>query len=171
MSFCTACGSEKLDSAQFCTNCGASTAVAMSKLPEPTASQSLWYVTVAGQSTGPLNEDAVRAMVLQQQIGPVDGVRAEGCEIWVPVTQSKFAPLVAQQTNLNRLTASTCPRCGAAMAVVIRRSTLGLVLVVLGICLTPLFGLGIPIFIVGYIMRFSGKGQAAYQCPRCNYSS
>jgi len=67
--------------------------------------------------------------------------------------------------------AGTCPRCSTAMAVVIKRSGLGLALIILGIILTPVVGIGIPIFIVGYVMRFSGKGRACYRCPRCNYSS
>src|SRR5262245_46226901 len=69
------------------------------------------------------------------------------------------------------LSAGICPTCRAAMAVVIKRSGLGLALVILGIALTPVFGFGIPIFIVGYLMRFGGKGRACYRCPRCNYST
>ncbi|MBI1763822.1 MAG: zinc ribbon domain-containing protein [Acidobacteria bacterium] len=77
---------------------------------------------------------------------------------------------MVEQANLARLAASTCPNCSAAMAVVIKRSGLGLALVILGVALTP-FLIGIPLFIAGYMLRFGGKGRACYRCPRCNYSS
>jgi hypothetical protein len=71
----------------------------------------------------------------------------------------------------HRITSTTCPRCGAGMAVVIRRSGLGLALIVIGLLTTPLFCIGVPIFAVGFVMRFSGKGRAVYQCPGCNYTT
>src|SRR5262245_37785394 len=69
------------------------------------------------------------------------------------------------------LSAGIGPTCRAAMAVVTKRFGLGLALVILGMALTPVFGFRMPIFIVGYLMRFGGKGRACYRCPRCNYST
>jgi uncharacterized membrane protein YvbJ len=87
------------------------------------------------------------------------------------ISSSKFSGTAVQQVNAERIAASRCPRCGVGMAVVIKRSRFGLALVILGILLTPAFGIGIPIFVVGYLMRWGGKGRACYQCPGCNYST
>jgi len=37
------------------------------------------------------------------------------------------------------------------MAVVLQRSKAGLVLIIIGLLTTPLFGIGVPIFVVGFI--------------------
>jgi predicted RNA-binding Zn-ribbon protein involved in translation (DUF1610 family) len=110
-------------------------------------------------------------MILQRQISVNDSVAVQGSNNWIPVSQSVFAPHVAQQLNIDRMASSTCPQCGAGMAVVIKRSGLGLALIIIGVVLTPAFGIGIPIWIAGMIIRWGGKGQAAYRCPRCNFST
>ena len=84
---------------------------------------------------------------------------------------SHFAVGAAAAALHQRIAANACPRCGTGMAVVIKRSKMGLVLVIVGLVTTPAFGIGLPIFIVGYIMRWGGKGRAAYQCPGCNYAA
>ena len=39
------------------------------------------------------------------------------------------------------------------MAVVLQRSKAGLVLIIIGLLTTSLFGIGVPIFVVGFILR------------------
>jgi ribosomal protein S27AE len=133
-------------------------------------SAATWHVTFAtGQTGGPFTEDEIRSMIARQQIKITDSVIATGGATWVPITQSPFARYIVTQATVDRLAASTCPQCGAAMAVVLQRSKAGLVLVIIGLITTPLFGIGIPIFIVGFILRWGFKPKAKYQCPRCNY--
>jgi hypothetical protein len=172
MGFCINCGTPVPEMAQFCTNCGTKTSTATVAQNQPGGLDALYYVAYAtGQTGGPFTEEAVRNLITQQQVKVTDSIRPNTSDAWMPMVRSKFAPLVAQQANLDRLAVSTCPRCAAGMVVVIKRSKAGLVLVILGLALTPLFGLGIPIFIVGFIMRWGGKGQAAYRCPNCNYAT
>jgi uncharacterized membrane protein YvbJ len=87
-----------------------------------------------------------------------------------PVQQPVMQPAV--------LRPSACPKCNApGMVVVIKRSTVGFVLVVLGIGLTPFtfssdyLYIGTLIFVVGFIIRWGGKGQPGYRRPVCNYQS
>jgi len=181
MASCTNCRSLIPESAEFCTACGTkisiespanSTALQEPSNLSPVAPQILYHIANAtGQSMGPFNEDVIRSLIVQQRVTIKDSVRPAGGSNWIPITQSKFAHLVAGQATLNRLGASTCPACGAGLVVQIKRPGLGLVLIIIGVCLTPLFGIGIPIWIVGVIIRFGGKGKAVYRCARCNYSS
>ena len=178
MGFCVTCGSALPPTGRFCTTCGAASAAATLPVQAQfTAPQfaapvrGLYHVSYAsGQTAGPVTEDTIRTMIAQQQIHATDSIQLDGSNCWLPVAQSYFAPLFGQQPIVPRAVLNTCPGCGAPMAVVIKRSKGGLALVVIGICLIP-FIIGIPIFIVGYIMRFGGKGKAGYQCPRCNYAT
>lgn len=177
MGFCTSCGSTTNDEARFCEKCGV--VVVSKSIVETTQAKTIevvapsaatWHVTFAtGQTGGPFTEDEIRSMIARQQIKITDSVIATGGATWVPITQSPFARYIVTQATVDRLAASTCPQCGAAMAVVLQRSKAGLVLVIIGLITTPLFGIGIPIFIVGFILRWGFKPKAKYQCPRCNY--
>ena len=120
---------------------------------------------------GPLTRADVLQLIGRGELGPADSVRLASSQQWTPLLRSEFETEVAAESTRAKLAASTCPRCGAGMAVTIKRSGFGLFLVILGMALTPVFGCGIPIFIVGYIMRFSGQGTAIYICPQCNYKS
>ncbi len=164
---CTNCGASVVEWAQFCQGCGEKTATVDAE------QVTRFFVALAstGQTIGPIEHDAIKALIDQQQVRLSDSIRAEGSDTWTPILQSPFASLVSQRANLDRLAASSCPRCGAAMAVVMRRSKVGLVLVIIGLLTTPLFGIGIPIFVVGFILRWGLKGKATYQCPRCNYAT
>lgn len=186
MAFCTKCGTAISDSASLCNTCAA---VTTGQPPPPqafalTGSSSaaavavapagpLYYVSTygTGHVSGPFTDDTLRSLIVQQQVTIRDAIAVQGSQVWMPITQTNFGVLATQQANLGRIAASTCPRCGAGMAVVIKRSGLGLALVIIGIALTPAFGIGIPIFIVGYLLRWGGKGTAAYRCPQCNYST
>lgn len=183
MPFCGSCGSVIAGSDQFCTRCGTGTAPqappasAMVALSSPQGQslvvpEALYHVAYStGQVAGPFGEEAIKLLIIQQQLKIHDSIKPQNSDAWVPILQSKFGSLVTQQTGLNRLAANTCPRCSAAMAVAIKRSGLGLVLIIVGLVLTPAFGIGIPIWIIGFIIRFGGKGTAIYRCARCNYAS
>jgi predicted RNA-binding Zn-ribbon protein involved in translation (DUF1610 family) len=105
-------------------------------------------------------------MIARQQIKITDSVVLSGGSIWIPITQSPFARDIVTQASVDRLAASTCPRCGAAMAVVMKKSTLATILILVGI-ISSIFLIGIILIVIGVIMR--RKGKVAYQCPRCNY--
>jgi predicted RNA-binding Zn-ribbon protein involved in translation (DUF1610 family) len=127
----------------------------------------VWHVTYAtGQTGGPFTEDEVIAKIARQEIKITDSVAAAGSDRWVPITQSPFARYIVSQASMDRLTASTCPRCGAAMVVVSRSSSMGTILIIVGIICT-VFVIGIFLIIIGVMMR--RKQRVAYQCPRCNY--
>src|SRR5579872_127438 len=176
MTACTTCGGALAEGTSHCSTCGTmETALALPPPPPlvPFAIPEIrYYVTWAhGERGGPFTEDTIKLLIAQQRLKITDAVQAEGATQWIPIAQSKFASLVAQRATITRLASSTCPMCGANMAVVIKRSGLGLAPVILGIVLTPVCGIGIPLWIVGYTMRWGGKGKAAYRCPRCQYVS
>jgi hypothetical protein len=180
--FCSKCGSPVSDSHQTCQSCGSN----LSSQPlvlapsRPTAAVSvaaapsgvLYHVSspMSGQVSGPFNETAIQSLIAQHQIGINDSIAVHGTNTWIPITQSKFSYLVTQHTSVGRVAASTCPHCGAGMAVVIKRSGLGLALIIAGVVLTPVI-VGVPIWIIGMIIRWGGKGTAAYRCPRCNFAT
>jgi hypothetical protein len=183
VAFCTKCGTAIPDSASLCALCAA---VTSGQQPPPafayqpqsaaaaaTAPAVLYYVSTfaTGQVTGPFSEEAVHSLIVQQRITINDSVAQQGSQIWMPVMQSRFAALVSQQANLNRIAASTCPRCSAGMVVIIKRSGLGLGLFIAGLALTPVFGIGLPLLIIGLVLRWGTPGTAAYRCPRCNFST
>ena len=173
MSACTNCGTETVAQTKFCGNCGTTltssavvttpSAPTIEVMPPPPT----WYVTFAtGQRGGPFSEDQVRSMIASQQIKITDSVVMAGGSNWVPITQSPFARHIASQASVDRLAASTCPRCGAAMAVVSKRSTMGTLLIFVRI-ITSIALIGIVLIIIGLGMR--RKLKVSYQCPRCNY--
>lgn len=123
------------------------------------------------QVTGPFTEEQIKEFIVERRLTANDAVRSEDTDTWVPILNSPFGQLLAEQINATRLAATTCPHCNAALVVTIKRSGWGLALILIGIALTPAFGIGIPIFIAGMIMRHSGKGKAIYRCATCNYSS
>ena len=174
MDVCTSCGSTVAEEARFCDKCGFSLVrkaiveTAKTKMIEVIAPPaSTWHVTFAtGQTGGPFTEDEIRSMISQQQIKITDSVVLSGGSAWVPITQSPFSRHIVAQASVDRLAASTCPRCGAAMAVVTKKSTLATILILVGIIAT-VFIIGIVLIIIGVMMR--RKGKVAYQCPRCNY--
>lgn len=176
MSLCRNCGAEVEEGSAFCRKCGSS--VSTSIVPADTSKKTIevqppapaqWYVTYAtGQRGGPFSADVIRSMIARQEIKITDAVILEGGTSWVPLTQSPFAKDIAARTTVDRLAASTCPRCGAAMAIVAKSSTMATILILLGI-ISSIFLIGVVLIIIGVIMR--RKVKVAYQCPRCNYKS
>jgi zinc-ribbon domain/GYF domain 2/LITAF-like zinc ribbon domain len=177
MGFCANCGNGLADDARFCTACGYSgskalvsesaggTAVELTPSPSPT-----WHVTYAGRQTGgPYTEDEIKSMIARQQIKITDSVAALGSKTWVPITQSPFGQYIVSQATVDRLVSTTCPQCGAAMAVVLRRSTACKVFVGLGIVTIWMFGFGLIFLVIAY---FLGRTpQPRYECPRCKYKA
>jgi predicted RNA-binding Zn-ribbon protein involved in translation (DUF1610 family) len=176
MGFCTSCGSTITEEARFCDKCGIP--VASKSIIETAKANTIeviappvatWHVTFAtGQRGGPFTEDQIRSMISLQQIKITDSVVLSGGSTWVPITQSPFARYIVAQASVDRLAASTCPRCGAAMAVITKKSTMATVLILVGI-ISSVFLIGVVFIIMGVMMR--RKVKVAYQCPRCNYRS
>lgn len=177
MSSCTNCGAGVLESTRFCQTCG--TAVAGGLVSQRNDGQtievqspqaSLWYVTYAtGQRGGPFTENDIRGMIARQELKVTDSIVAQGGTTWVPITQSPFASVVVQQASINRLAASTCPQCGSAMAVVLRRSRASKMCFLIGFLTIWLFGFGIIFLILGYVL---GRNPAPrYECPHCKYKA
>jgi hypothetical protein len=146
MSFCNNCGADLADGAKFCTKCGnvsqamaatvGATTIEVRPTPGPT-----WHVTFAtGQTGGPYTEDEIIAMIFRQQIKITDAVVAHGGTVWVPITQSPFARHIVSQASIDRLAASTCPRCGGAMTVVLRRSGTSKAFLITGLLTIWMFG-------------------------------
>jgi len=179
MAFCTKCGSTLTEGVSFCTSCGnkisevkaaavgsaITTIDAASPSPAP-----LWHVTYAtGQTGGPFTEGEVRGMIARQEIKITDAVAVHGSSAWLPITQSPFAPFVAVQTSMDRLASTTCPQCGGAMAVVLRRSGASKAFLTIGLLTIWMFGFGIIFLILGYITGRSPTPR--YECPRCKYKA
>lgn len=174
MGFCASCGSTIAEEARFCEKCGIP--VASKSIIETAKTNTIemlappgntWHVTYAtGQTGGPFTEDEIRGMIARQQIKITDSVILSGGSAWVPITQSPFARDIVTQASVDRLAASTCPRCGAAMAIVTKKSAMATILILVGI-ISSIFIIGIILIIIGVMMR--RKGKVSYQCPRCNY--
>jgi hypothetical protein len=177
MGLCTNCGAGVLEGIRFCSTCG--TAMASSLVPQrdgaqtievQTPSSALWHVTYAtGQRGGPFTENDIRGMIARQELKVTDSIVAQGGNTWVPITQSPFASLIVHQANINRLAASTCPQCGSAMAVVLRRSGTSKLLFIIGFLTIWLFGFGIIFLIIGYIVGRNPTPR--YECPHCKYKA
>lgn len=177
MSTCTSCGTELDEDAGFCGTCG--TAVSTTALSEASQAKTIevqppsrtrWYVTYAtGQRGGPFSEDQLHAMIARQEVKITDSILAEGGKTWIPITQSPFASSIANQANLSRLASSTCPRCGGAMAVVLRRSGASKAFLLGGVLTIWLFGFGLIFIIIGLIIGRNPKPR--YECPTCKYKA
>jgi hypothetical protein len=175
MGFCTNCGAVRSDTAQFCTTCG--TAAPNSLLaPAPNVqtievrAPNLWHVTYAtGQRGGPFTDDAIRGMIARQELKVTDSIVAQGGTTWIPITQSPFGSIIATQASINRLASSTCPRCGGAMVVILRRSGASKGWFILGFLTIWAFGFGLIFLIIGYIV---GRNPVPrYECPLCKYKA
>jgi hypothetical protein len=108
-------------------------------------------------------------MIAKQQIKITDSVVVDGSLKWIPITQSPFASHVASQASIDRLASSTCPQCGAGMAVVLRRSGASKAFFIIGLLTIWMFGFGVIFLIIGYIVGRNPAPQ--YECPRCKYKA
>ncbi len=176
MDVCANCGSSLADGAKFCTACG--TEVTSKVLATTVGGTTIqvqpppqrWYVTyTTGQRGGPFTEDAIQHMISRQEIKVNDSVIVEGGTTWVPITQSPFARFVVSNATAARLASSTCPQCGGAMVVILRRSGASKALFILGLLTIWIFGFGVIFLILGYIV---GRNPVPrYECPICKYKA
>jgi predicted RNA-binding Zn-ribbon protein involved in translation (DUF1610 family) len=174
MSACTNCGAGILEGVRFCSTCGTPTTTGITSNAEDKIIEAknypaaLWHITYAtGQRGGPFTEDDIRGLIARQELKLTDSIIAEGGTTWVPITQSPFATFILRQASVNRLAASTCPRCGNAMAVILRRSSKSKLLLLCGFLTIWLFGFGVIFLILGYI---TGRNPSPrYECPHCKY--
>ncbi len=145
---------------------------AASAPPNVVARPSYFVCKAADSSTfGPADETTLREWLKTGRISLVDSICEAGQQQWQPLAQSFLASEATAAATAAQLQATTCPKCLASMAIIAKRSGFGLFLVLLGIALTPLFGIGIPIFIVGYFIRWRGQPKLSYRCPRCNFAA
>jgi hypothetical protein len=176
MGYCPTCGANLSEDSNFCVTCGNQVVKAMAatsggRTIEVAASTApTWWITYAtGQTGGPYTEDDIRGMIARQQIKITDSVAANGSSLWVPITQSPFARFIVSQASIDRLAASTCPRCGGAMIVILRRSGTSKAFLITGILTIWMFGFGFIFLIIGYI---TGRNPSPrYECPRCKYKA
>lgn len=177
MGSCSNCGAGVPENTRFCSTCG--TAIAGSLVPQRGGGQTievqsppsaLWYVTYAtGQRGGPFTENDIHGMIARQELKVTDAIVAQGGTTWVPITQSPFASFIVRQANINRLAASTCPQCGNAMIVVLRRSRASKLLLITGLLTIWMFGFGVIFLILGYIVGRNPTPR--YECPHCKYKA
>jgi hypothetical protein len=177
MGLCANCGSGLAENSQFCGTCGTAV-ISNNLLPAGNGGLTIdvsppskrWYVTYAtGQRGGPFTENHIQGLIARQELKITDSVVIEGGNTWIPITQSPFAQFIATQATLSRLASSTCPRCGGAMAVVLRRSGASKGFFILGLLTIWLFGFGVIFLIIGYI---TGRNPVPrYECPICKYKA
>jgi len=177
MATCTNCGAGVLEGVRFCSTCGTPMSTSLmaqqgggKTIEVANPPSGLWHVTYAtGQRGGPFTEEDIRAKIARQEIKVTDSIVAQGGSTWVPITQSPFATYIVQQASVNRLAASTCPRCGNAMVVVLRRSRTSKMLLITGLLTIWLLGFGVILLILGYI---AGRNPSPrYECPNCKYKA
>ena len=138
--------------------------------PPPVQQSPQYYVrfAVRGETIGPVTDLAVRNMIQNRHLGITDLICEVGDTRWVVISESKFSGLVIAATSRSQMQSATCPNCQAQMAVVLKRSSFGTILIWIGI-FTSIALIGLPLIIIGVILR--GKRKASYICPRCNYST
>jgi DNA-directed RNA polymerase subunit M/transcription elongation factor TFIIS len=163
MRACSQCGTENGVTSASCISCGVSL----------TSGAVEYYVLQArtNEILGPISEEGIKEWILQKRITSRDSLTLVGDSTWTPLLQSQFSQNLVEQINVERLTASTCPRCGAGMVAVARGSQLGLWLIIVGVVLTPVFCIGTFLWVWGMILRHGMKGKTYLQCPRCKYSA
>jgi hypothetical protein len=177
MSTCANCGVDQIETGAFCVGCGSRTEgtvhAAIAPRGESTAIQigKLFYVRSAasGAVSAPLDEPAIKQGLAQGSFSITDSLWDPDTQQWTMIARSPLAAAASTAASYVRMAASTCPHCGTPLAAVLNRSTVGLVLIIVGVALIPLFGIGIPIWIVGFAIRYGGKGRLQLRCSRCQY--
>jgi hypothetical protein len=175
---CTRCDSSQADDSVFCQSCGAKMRVGEATESKPPSTyqgspplEGVFRVhsAVSGVVSGPYTEPVLRQYISQGAVSIVDSLWDPDAQQWVMISRSRFAPLASAAASYVRIATTTCPQCGTALVPTAKRSTAGLVLIIVGVLLTPAFGIGVPIWVVGFAMRFGGKGTLRLRCPRCQY--
>lgn len=119
------------------------------------------------KESGPYSGAQIVDMIRRRDLVFGSQLREEGQPKWTPIQQSPFAPQVIEQANIQRMVASTCPKCGAGMAVVLKPR--GTFLLILGSLLVPVFGVGFIFLVPGLLLRLFAKAKALWRCATCNY--
>jgi ribosomal protein L37AE/L43A len=164
MPICPQCGKDNNPEFKNCGSCG--TTLAQAGL---THSNMYFLLQSATRTTlGPMPDTAVREWINSNHLSQRDMITRAGEDRWVPILNSEFSQHMLEKINLERLSSTTCPRCNSALVAVVGRSGAGLWLIIAGVVLTPLI-IGIPIWAVGFYLRFGGKGTTRWTCPRCGY--
>jgi hypothetical protein len=173
--FCPRCGSAVASNdAGFCFSCGLSLDSLTRRIAPPIStiidlpSGQSWYVSsTTGIPSGPYTEEEVSSLITARRILIGDSVAPVGGQVWTPIAQSRFASQALMQANVNRLMASTCPRCGAGLVTVTRRSGVSWAFIALGLITIWLFGVGLIFLIIGFL---AGRTPSAVlQCPNCKF--
>jgi len=86
---------------------------------------------------GPLSESRVKDRINEKRITASDSITSTGNQKWIPILQSPFSKQLVDQMNIERVAATTCPRRGSAMVGVVKGSQTGLLLIIIGVVLTP----------------------------------
>lgn len=173
---CANCGAHIDERAKFCVQCGtlvvADPAVS-AKLEPVIAEASPPPVQLATQQVAPKAEaspdwhpDPTGRHEYRYWDGSAwtEHVSDDGERTVDPVSK---APVQVQTGSLPSM---PCPRCGSGMVWRVKRSGFGLALIIIGIVLTPVI-IGIPIWILGMVVRHGNNGQMYLLCPYCQYSS
>lgn len=162
MPTCSKCGTENGVTNFACLGCGAAL--------ESGAIEYYILQATTNQVLGPIRETDVKDWISQNRLTSRDSLAVTGNSTWVPILQSQFKEYLVDQMNVERLAASTCPRCGAGMVALAKRSQAGLWLIIVGVILTPVC-IGTALWIWGMILMHGTRGQTYLQCPRCKYTA
>jgi len=163
MSTCPNCGGDLQSEENFCPACGAQTNITV----EPTFEVRL---SAQGKTAGPFSEETVRTMIRKGSLSHVDSVRRDAEAAWVPLLQSEFSKDMVDHLSIQRLASTTCPQCASTMVAKIKYPKGAIILVILGLVLTPCFFVGTPVWIVGWIWMVRSRATH-FVCPRCKYSA
>lgn len=163
MPVCAKCGTENGVTNSVCLGCGAALESGVVE----------YYVLQAttSQILGPIRETDIKDWISQNRITSKDSLAVTGDSTWVPILQSQFNQYLVDRMNVERLAASTCPRCGAGMVALAKSSQAGLWLIIVGVILTPVFCIGTFLWVWGMILMHGVKGKTYLQCPRCKFNA
>jgi hypothetical protein len=184
MAKCWSCDSVIKGDAAYCQSCGTGLSPARSIVTAvPTTSvgvsaatltpEAMFHVrsAVSGVVSGPYSDAVLQQYIQHGAVGIADMLWDPREGQWITIARSRFAPVASAAASYVRVATSTCPQCGTPLIALMQRSKLGLVLIIIGILLTPVFFIGVPIWIVGFAIRFGGKGKLVQRCPRCQYTA
>lgn len=120
------------------------------------------------QTLGPVETASVKQWIKERMINHDDSICKEGEENWLKIIDSDFKDEIIEKMNIDRISATTCPKCGSAMVAIVKNSPLGIWLTVIGVILIPAC-IGIPIWAWGMFELSKGK-LTFFNCPNCKYS-
>lgn len=180
MAKCATCSADQDDASVFCQSCGSRMKLYgahESNVPSPPPLSGDLNTTfqvrpaASGVVSGPYSEPVLHQYINQGTVSITDSLWDPSIGQWTMISRSRFAPAATAAASYVRVATSTCPQCGSPLVATVKRSTAGLVLIIVGFVLTPMFGIGVPIWIIGFAIRFGGKGKLRLRCARCQYTA